>query len=123
MQECTLLDSTKMTTRLMDALKTPPSMAAAAHMAYRPGWICQVGSHLISSSPQTAPKDPPTCAQMTQSAARKSRNLLPRHIAGCSSIPHKGTDISDSCDSLHAKGGECCGNHAVTYVWLYAGSS
>ena len=57
----TLLDSTKMTTRLMDALKTPPSMAAAAHMAYSPGWICQVGSHLISSSPHVAPKAPPTC--------------------------------------------------------------
>ena len=29
--------STTMTTRLMEDRKTPPSMAAAAHMAYRPG--------------------------------------------------------------------------------------
>ena len=57
----TLLDSTNMTTRLIEALKTPPSMAAAAHMAYRPGWICQEGSHRISSSPQVAPNEPPTC--------------------------------------------------------------
>ena len=62
---CTLLDSTKMTTRLMEALKTPPSMAAAAHMAYRPGWIFHSGSHRISSSPQVAPKEPPTCRNIS----------------------------------------------------------
>ena len=44
----------------MDALKTPPNMAVAAHMAYKPGCMFQEGSHVISSRPQVPPKDPPT---------------------------------------------------------------
>ena len=75
----TLLDSTKMTTRLMEALKTPPSMAAAAHMAYRPGWICQEGSHRISSSPQVAPNEPPTCHHNNAPYDSPYDNFL-RHI-------------------------------------------
>ncbi len=77
----TLLDSTKMTTRLMDALNTPPSIAAAAHMAYRPGWICHVGSHLISSSPHVAPNDPPTythaCSNMEGALVQTRHELSP----------------------------------------------
>lgn len=53
--------STTMTTRLIDDRKTPPSMAAAAHMAYRPGWMFQSGNHCISIIPMPAPKDDPTC--------------------------------------------------------------
>jgi hypothetical protein len=50
-----------MTTTESDARKTPPSMAAAAHIAYTPGWMCQLsGSHFISSRPHVAPKEPPT---------------------------------------------------------------
>lgn len=50
-----------MTTRLMEDLNTPPNMAAAAHMAYTPGWMFQLGSHFISSRPMLAPKEEPTC--------------------------------------------------------------
>ena len=56
----TCVPSTSRTTREMEALKTPPSMAAAAHMAYTPGWMFHLGSHCISSTPHVPPKDPPT---------------------------------------------------------------
>ena len=55
------MPSTSRTTREMLARKTPPSMAVAAHMAYTPGWMFQDGSHFISSRPQVAPNEPPTC--------------------------------------------------------------
>ena len=57
----TCVPSTSRTTREMEALNTPPSMAVAAHMAYTPGCMFQSGSQCISNSPHVPPKEPPTC--------------------------------------------------------------
>ena len=38
-------------------------------MAYTPGWMSQEGRALISSSPHTPPKEPPTCQALGQHSA------------------------------------------------------
>ena len=53
----------------MEERNTPPSTAAEAHMAYTPGWMSQEGRALISSSPHTPPKEPPTCQMLCQDRA------------------------------------------------------
>ena len=66
--------STTMTTSEIEERNTPPSMAAAAHIAYRPGWMLRPGSHCMASRPKAAPKELPTCR------ACRQRPLLSMHV-------------------------------------------